>query len=40
MNVKVPGEDNDSLVYFFWILSGLAILAMVLLTLARKSNLI
>ncbi|KAG1469036.1 hypothetical protein G6F56_003494 [Rhizopus delemar] len=40
MNVKVPGKDYDSLLYFFWIVFSLIIFAILSLTFARKLRLI
>ncbi|KAI9316772.1 hypothetical protein BX666DRAFT_1946722 [Dichotomocladium elegans] len=36
MNVKVPGKDYDDLLYFFWIVSSLAVFAIGAFTLARR----
>ncbi|KAI9484601.1 hypothetical protein BDB00DRAFT_792751 [Zychaea mexicana] len=36
MNVKVPGKDYDDLLYFFWIVSSLAVFAIGSFTIARR----
>ncbi|ORY99114.1 hypothetical protein BCR43DRAFT_544457 [Syncephalastrum racemosum] len=36
MNVKVPGKDYDDLLYFFWIVSSLAVFAVAAFTVARR----
>ncbi|RUS12945.1 hypothetical protein BC937DRAFT_86635 [Endogone sp. FLAS-F59071] len=36
MNVKVPGRDQDDLVWFFWILCGMAMFATVGISLAKR----
>ncbi|KAI8978452.1 cora-like Mg2+ transporter protein-domain-containing protein [Pilobolus umbonatus] len=40
MNVKVPGKDYDNLIYFFSIILGLLVFAVLSLTFARKHKLI
>lgn len=39
MNVKVPGRDQNDLVWFFWVLCGFAMFSAVGIAIAKRMNL-
>ncbi|RUS13696.1 hypothetical protein BC937DRAFT_94915 [Endogone sp. FLAS-F59071] len=40
MNVKVPGRDQNDLVWFFWILAGFAMFTAVGIAITKRMNLL